>query len=136
MGRLLRVDGRGIASALGPLETQIIEELWRRGGWMSVTDIMPAFASKLTYSTVKTVLGNLVDKGHLKKRAAGRANEFATTITREAFEERVVADLVKPLIAQYRNPLLAHIVNQLDDDAGIDELERLLQAKRKKPRSV
>lgn len=108
-----------------------MEVIWQRGGWVSVSDVMPAFDSTLAYSTIKTILSNLVDKGHLKKRSAGRANEFAAAITREAFEETVVADLVRPLIAQYRNPLLAHIVNQLDDEDDIGELERLLQEKRK-----
>ncbi len=134
MRRLLWVDGRGHATTLGPLETQVMEQIWLRSGWASVTDIMPAFEAKLSYSTIKTVLGNLVEKGHLKKRTAGRANEFAARITREAFEEQVIADLVKPLIAQYRQPLLAHIVSQLDDNDGIMELEQLLKEKRSKRR--
>lgn len=108
-----------------------MEVVWQRGDWVSVSDLMPAFGSTSAYSTIKTILSNLVDKGHLKKRSAGRANEFAAAVTREAFEETVVADLVRPLIAQYRNPLLAHIVNQLDEDDDIAELERLLKEKRK-----
>lgn len=109
-----------------------MDEVWRQGGWISVSDLMPAFRPKLTYSTVKTILSNLAEKGHLKKRSAGRANEFMAASTREAFEEKVVADLVKPLISQYRNPLLAHIVDQLDDDEGIAELARLLREKRRR----
>jgi predicted transcriptional regulator len=131
MKRLLRVDGHGVASTLGPLETRVMQAVWERGGWVSVSDVMPAFGSTLAYSTIKSILSNLVDKRHLKKRSAGRANEFAAAITREAFEEMVVADLVKPLIAQYRNPLLAHVVQQLDDEEDIAELERLLREKRK-----
>ena len=105
-------------------------ELWRRGGWSSVTDLMPAFVPKLAYSTIKTILNNLADKGHVKKRSAGRANEFSAASTREAFEDRIVADLVKPLVTQYRSPLLAHIVDQLDDDEDLLELERMLRKKR------
>ncbi|MDQ2680383.1 MAG: BlaI/MecI/CopY family transcriptional regulator [Candidatus Eremiobacteraeota bacterium] len=102
---------------------------------MSITDIMPVFAAKLSYSTIKTVMSNLAEKGHLRKRAAGRANEFRAAITRAAFEEGMLDDLVRPLIAHYRNPLLAHIVSQLNDDDGIAELERLLELKRgKRPR--
>ena len=132
MKRILRVDGKGAASPLGPLETRVMAQVWQRGGWVSVTDIMPAFEKKLAYSTIKTVLNNLADKRHLKKRAAGRANEYSAAISRAAFEERVIADLVKPLITNYRFPLLAHIVNQLDDDLSMAELERLLAQKRSK----
>lgn len=121
----------GTASPLGPLEASVMEELWRRGGWSSVTDLMPAFRSKLAYSTIKTILNNLADKGHVQKRSAGRANEFSAASTREAFEDRIVADLVKPLVTQYRSPLLAHIVDQLDDDEDILELERMLRKKRR-----
>lgn len=134
MARLLRVDAKGTASMLGPLETQVMEELWRRRGWSSVADIMPVFESKLAYSTIKSILTNLAVKGHLKKRAIGRANEFSPIATRAAFEARVVEDFVRPLLTQYRNPLLAHIVQQLDDDDGIIELERLLAEKRGKRR--
>ncbi len=130
MRRLLRVN-EGTASLLGPLEAAVMDELWRRDGWSSVTDLMPVFRSKLAYSTIKTILNNLVDKGHLKKRSAGRANEFSAATTREAFEDRIVADLVKPLVTQYRSPLLAHIVDQLDDDQDILELERMLRKKRR-----
>jgi len=47
MRRLLRVDGKGAASTLGPLETDVMREVWRAGGWVSVSDVMPAFAAKL-----------------------------------------------------------------------------------------
>ncbi len=129
MRRLLRVSG-STASALGPLETPVMEELWRRGGWSSVADLMPIFRARFAYSTIKTILNNLVEKGHLKKRSAGRANEFSAAVTRQAFEERIVADLVRPLVTQYRNPFLAHIVDQLDDEESVRELERLLKKKR------
>jgi predicted transcriptional regulator len=132
MKRLLRVDGQGNASALGPLETRVMEEVWRHGDWISVSDLMPVFRSKLAYSTIKTILNNLAEKGHLKKRTGGRANEFMAASTREAFDEKVVADLVKPLISHYRNPLLAHIVEQIDDDEGIAHLARLLREKRRR----
>jgi predicted transcriptional regulator len=135
MKRLLRVDGRGNASVLGPLETRVMEEVWRHGDWISVSDLMPVFRSKLAYSTIKTILSNLAEKGHLRKRTAGRAGEFMAASTREAFDEKVVADLMKPLIAHYRNPLLAHIVDQLDDlddNEGLAELARLLREKRRR----
>ncbi|MHB8702644.1 MAG: BlaI/MecI/CopY family transcriptional regulator [Candidatus Tyrphobacter sp.] len=130
MKRLLRFGARGSVSALGPLESEIMDALWLRGGWSSAPEIMPRFASRCAYSTIKTVLNNLSVKGHVRKRAAGHVNEFSAVLTREAFEERLVADVVKPLVTHYRNPLLAHIVHQLDDEDGIAELERLLRERR------
>lgn len=107
--------------------------LWGSSTWITVGDVHASIehqGAQLTYSTVKTVMNNLVEKGHLRKRSAGRANEFLATASRSEFERTVVDDVIRPLIANYRNPLLAHIVNQLDDENGIAELERLLAEKK------
>ncbi len=121
--------------ALGPLETEVMGALWQRGTWLPVSEIHEALRSKqrdLSYSTVKTILNNLVEKGHLHKRSAGRPNEFSAVLSKDAFEAGVVGDVLKPLIRNYRNPLLAHVVNELNNDADIAELERLLAQKKAK----
>ncbi len=133
MRRTFRLDGKGSGTALGPLEAQVMDVIWGKSAWIAVGGVHEALEQKgpyLSYSTVKTVMNNLADKGHLSKRSAGRANEFAATKSRDDFEKTVVGDVVGPLIANYRNPLLAHIVSQLDDESGIAELERLLAEKK------
>ena len=133
MRRTFRLDGNGSGTALGPLEAQVMDRIWSKATWVSVGDIhaaIEAAGAPISYSTVKTVMNNLVEKGHLRKRSAGRANEFLATASRSEFERTVVDDVIRPLIANYRNPLLAHIVNQLDDENGIAELERLLAEKK------
>ncbi len=79
-------------------------------------------------------MSNLAEKGHLRKRSAGRANEFEAAQTREAFEDSVVGDILGPLMRDYRNPLLAHIVDQLDGEGAVVELERLIAEKKEKHR--
>ncbi|MHB8434240.1 MAG: BlaI/MecI/CopY family transcriptional regulator [Candidatus Tyrphobacter sp.] len=74
MKRLLRFGARGSVSALGPLESEIMDALWLRGGWSSAPEIMPRFASRCAYSTIKTVLNNLSVKGH-----GGRADVRGNT---------------------------------------------------------
>ena len=130
---MFRLDGKGSGTALGPLEAQVMDCVWAHDAWAAVGEVHEAMAKKGTrvaYSTVKTVMNNLVAKGHLRKRSAGRANEFLASASRSEFERTVVDDVVRPLIANYRNPLLAHIVSQLDDEGGIAELERLLAEKK------
>ncbi len=122
---------------MGPLETQVMEAIWARGGWVTISDIHQAFQKpehELAYSTIKAIMSNLADKGHLHKRSAGRANEFKSVQTRQAFEENVVGDILGPLMRRYRNPLLAHMIDQLDRDGDMAELERLLAEKKSKPR--
>ena len=115
-----------------------MEIIWLSAGWVAVGDVHAALEAEprqIAYSTVKTVMNNLADKGHLKKRCAGRANEFAPRVSRVDFEKTVVDDVLSPLITNFRNPLLAHIVNQLDDEGGIAELERLLAEKKAQRRA-
>ncbi len=134
---MFRLDGNGSGLALGPLETKVMDAIWSREGWVAVSDIHEALTkgkSDFAYSTIKTIMTNLAEKGHLQKRSAGRANEFQAVQTREGFEESVVGDVLRPLIRNYRNPLLAHIIDQLNNDADVAELERLLAAKKAQQR--
>lgn len=137
MRRIFRLDGTGSGLAQGPLETKVMAAIWARGGWVAVSDIHEACQEakrELSYSTIKTIMSNLAEKGHLRKRSAGRANEFEAAQTREAFEDSVVGDILGPLMRDYRNPLLAHIVDQLDGEGAVVELERLIAEKKEKHR--
>ncbi|MFN2461214.1 MAG: BlaI/MecI/CopY family transcriptional regulator [Candidatus Velthaea sp.] len=134
--RVFRLDRAGTPSALGPLESRLMEIVWSLGGWFTVSDVVAQLKYKrgekpLAYTTVKTVLTNLVEKRHLKKRSAGRANEFKAVLTRDAFQRAFIDDVIGPLLRNQRNPLLAHIVDELaSDDDTYAEFERLLAIKR------
>ena len=132
MKRTLRIGTNGQALVLGPLEQRVMAVLWaRQADWLAVSDVLAAMRGRpLSYSAVKTVLGNLVDKGHVRKRSRGRANEFTAAQSRASFEQTMMGDVVAPLLRQYRNPLLAHIVDGLETESQIAELERLLAQKR------
>jgi predicted transcriptional regulator len=128
----------GFDFALGPLESEVMEIIWALGAWVTVAEVVEERARRGTssvYSTVKAVMQNLHDKGHLKKRPQGKHNEFTPALTRDAFERRAVGRVLDPLLRYHRNPLLAHIVDELIDDEGaIAELEALLAAKQRKRR--
>jgi predicted transcriptional regulator len=135
--RLLRLDrSSGTPSSLGPLEARVIDVMWSLGGWLSVSDVMAHMKygkgqKPLAYSTVKTIMQNLADKHHLKKKSAGRANVFTPAVSREEFQRAVIDDVVRPLLKTQRNPLLAHIAGELArDDESYAEFERLLAQKR------
>jgi len=135
--RLFRLNGAGgVPSRLGPREARVMEILWDLGGWASVSDVIAKMTyakgeNPLAYSTVKTIMQNLADKRHLKKKAAGKANVFKPALTREAFEDSLIDDVLRPLLKAQRNPLLAHIAGELAaNDESYAEFERLLAQKR------
>ena len=128
--------GVGFDFVLGPLESEIMEAAWSLGRWASVGDVLEERerlgAPVANYSTVKNVMANLHDKGHLRKRPAGKQNEFVPAVSREQFARSAVGRVVNPLLRNHRHPLFAHIVDELfEDEQAIAEFEALIAARRK-----
>jgi len=141
-GRIFRVDRAGAPSALGPLEARVMEIVWKFDGWFTVTDVAGKIdyrrdECELAYTTIKTIVSNLAKKRHLEKRAAGRANEFKAALTRDAFQQAFIGDVLGPLLKSQRNPLLAHLADELAaDDETYAEFERMLAQKRAERKHV
>jgi predicted transcriptional regulator len=105
---------------------------------MTVGDVdalLHARGENLAYSTIKTVMTNLTKKGLLTKRPAGRANAFTAAQTRAAFERSIIGRVVDGLLRGYRNPVLAHLADELiANEESLTEFERLLAERRGKQR--
>lgn len=127
---LFRLAGKSRASLLGPLETQIMDIIWSADAPQSVGDVhaaLPARPRPLAYSTVKAVLANLVAKGHLHRHAEHRTHTFSAVETREAFQQRTVANIMDSLMKDYRQPLMAHLAGQFAvDRKALAEIEQLI----------
>jgi predicted transcriptional regulator len=128
--------GAGFDFVVGPLESEILEAAWALGRWAPVSDVLEERERRggtpVSYSTIKNVMANLHEKGHLRKRPAGKQNEFVPTLSRDDFARRAVGRVVGPLLRNHRHPLFAHIVDELmDDEQAIGELEALIAQRRK-----
>jgi|SRR6185437_469931 len=137
--RILRLTKGAVPSALGPLETKVMDVVWDSSDWVSVADVSASLDERgekpLAYTTVKTILSNLAEKKHLRKKAAGKANVFRAVKDRETFQREMITQMVRPLLRMQRNPFLTHLVDELiDDDKGLAEFERLLAERRSKRR--
>ncbi len=62
---------------------------------------------KLAPTTVLTVLGRLVDKGHLEKASIGRASSFAPSVTKDDFLRNQIEVLVETLRKEFPEELEA-----------------------------
>lgn len=128
--------GEMMRSALGELEREIMETVWERGE-MSVRDIHSAFGEeRAAYTTLMTTCDRLYKKGLLDRRMEGRAFLYAPRITHEEFTQSITKDLIDGLLGKTdgeAKPVLACIVDAVGeyDDEMLDELERLLQEKRR-----
>lgn len=117
--------------ALGRLEREVMEELWRRGD-LSGREIHEAFDERVAYTTITTTLDRLFKKKLLDRRKDGRAFVYRPRISREEFESGVTKDLIDGMLGGDAEPVLAYIVEAVSDRNRelLDELDRLVKQKR------
>jgi predicted transcriptional regulator len=123
------------STALGHLERQTLEEIWRRGE-TSVRDIFVSFEKRIAYTTLMTTLDRLYKKSLLSRRKAGRAFLYSAMVTSEEFEQRIAEDVIDGLLGQNSEgvePILACIVDTISDHDRelLNELDRLIKQKRR-----
>jgi len=120
---------------LGPLEARVLDALWARPCPCSVRDLQQAFPG-VAYTTLMTTLDRLHRKGVLVREKQGRAFVYAPRDSRERFLAARAGGGLAPLLADRdgAGALLSFFVDAVgrQDEALLDELERLIQQKRKK----
>jgi predicted transcriptional regulator len=121
---------------LGKLEQQVLDEVWRFGGEVSVRDVHRAFNERIAYTTLMTTLDRLFKKNLLNRRKDGRAFLYTAAMAREDFDHGIKADVIDGLLGQGADgiePVLACIVDTVSerDLEFLDELDRLVQEKKR-----
>lgn len=127
--RRLRRLGPGPASAdegdekfLGPLESAVMDRLWKRGS-ATVRDIVDDLARtrSLAYTTVMTIMTRLHAKGLLQRVREGKTYVYRPAFTREEHRERISRELVRGLVNEFGDVALAQFAAELD---GVDDGHR------------
>ena len=121
--------------ALGPLERQVLEEIWRREE-VCVRDVYVAFDEAIAYTTLMTTLDRLYKKRLLTRRKDGRAFFYSAVISSAELEQGIREDVIDGLLdlgADGIQPVLACIVDAVThkDRELLDELDRLIKEKRR-----
>jgi predicted transcriptional regulator len=129
-----RASRHPLKHALGHLEAEVMEVLWRRGE-IAVRDAQRELSRPIAYTTVMTTLDRLYKKGIVSRRREGRAFLYTAAYARHEMEVTVTSDLVSDLLADdaaAATPLLSNLVDVVADRDGrlLDELERLVRDKR------
>jgi predicted transcriptional regulator len=113
---------------LHELETEVMEEMWRRGE-ASVRTVMDTLNEKATkpraYTTYMTILARLHKKGLLTRRREGKTDYYAPLFEREEYLGLRARSEVEQLVAQYGDIALSNFAQQM---AGLDpDRRRALQ---------
>jgi predicted transcriptional regulator len=126
-----RGRGQKPPPVLHELEAEIMEEVWRQGGELTVREVMEALnrgaKRPRAYTTYMTVMRRLNDKGLLVRRRSGRQDTYAPRLTREQYRERRAAAEVRDLVDQYGDAALVHFARSIStlDPARQRALRRL-----------
>jgi BlaI family penicillinase repressor len=126
---------------LAKSEWSLMEALWTRGeATASALQADLRSTQAWAYSTVKTMLDRLVEKGYVKSKRIGNVYEYSAKIRRGAVVARTIDDLADRVLAGSVTPLISRLVERRRLNAEeIRELRRMLDdypvPKDKDPRS-
>ena len=113
---LRRIRRAATGDFLGPLETAVMERLWRRGP-ATVRDVVDDVGRSrgLAYTTLMTVMVRLQAKGLLSRDRHGKTYLYRAAFTREEHRARLSRDLARGLVSQFGDAALAAFSAELDD---------------------
>ena len=111
-----------------------MDVVWAGPG-ATVRDVMKTLGGEPAYTTVMTTLDRLFKKGLLQRRREGRGFLYVAAVTRDDLSRGVAGAIVEALLGgePAARPILSGIVDAVSDKdrAMLDELERLVRAKRR-----
>src|SRR5438874_4557909 len=123
--------------ALGPLETDLLHRLWKRGS-ATVRELIEERGTTLAYTTVMTTLDRLHKKGVLDRIADGRAFRYQPRQTQEEFNRAALGRDIRQLLGSAAEPAapISFLVDTVTehDRALLDELQRAVERKRREIR--
>lgn len=128
----LEADDR---TALGPLESEVMDVLWIRGR-SNVREVVEGLQRPLAYTTVMTTLDRLFKKGMLSREKADRAFFYLPALSREQWEQTRAGRWLSGFLSGPKTSgelLISCLVDAVEkhDEALLDELERQIQLKRR-----
>ena len=134
MATLFRPDATGLQKVFGDLEAVIMETLWAQGPG-TVSAVYKALTPQraVAYTTVKTVMERLTEKGSLDCDTRQRAYLYTPTQNRADFLHQVSDAVLRGLLAEGNQTVavqfLEATVRQCDLEA-LDRLQGLIEARR------
>lgn len=109
--RMAPKNDKANASSVTDAELEILKALWD-GGPATVRELLDRLGNAQAYTTVQTLLGRLVDKGHVRTDRRDLAHVFTATVAREELAERQVQQVAGALLDGAVAPLVLRLVEQ------------------------
>lgn len=130
---VFRPQEKGLRQVFGDLEAEIMELIWSLKR-VTVADVHRVLESRreIAYTTVKTVMGRLAEKGYLNRTSAERAHVYTPTKSRDEFLREVGDAVLAGLFSEFGRPIAAHLLESMSqwDPASLDRLQGLIEERR------
>jgi predicted transcriptional regulator len=138
LNRFFRSGQSGFAQ-LGPLEQQLMEEIWARGN-ATVRELLCVGNLSVAYTTVMTTLDRLYKKQLLTRAAEGRAFRYSPKVSRQEMQRAAAGQAIRQLLESsgVASLPLSYLVEAVSEhDARLlDELQRMVERKRRELRKL
>lgn len=111
---------------LGPLETDVMETVWRLGE-STVREVHGELAPTrdLAYTTIMTTMSRLASKGLLARDTSGLAHRYVPTVSRDEYARSTVTSVLDWLVDSFPEPALNYFVEVVGDGGEDEQLEGL-----------
>lgn len=135
-GLRIRPEQDGLRSSLFDLEAEIMEVVWSKS-WeaFAVGDVLAELerTREIAYTTVMTTVARLHDKGLLTRHKDGRRYLYQPAMSRAGFLEAMTREVLGSLPDVGQQTAMALLVERVAqaDDAELDRLEAMIQARRR-----
>ncbi len=115
-------------------EAQIMDALFKLGD-ASVNEVRAQLPDPPSETAVRTLLGLLVDRGHVRRRRSGRRNVFRAAVSRERAGRKALRRVLEVFYdGSLEDALTAHLSDpkQAPDDEDYARLSKLIRDARRK----
>ena len=134
MDKSLPFLGSKQRTQLGPLEQEMLEEVWSRGS-VTVRELLADGKIRQAYTTIMTTMDRLFKKGLLLRVAEGKAFRYSPRCTREELPRLVAVSGIRQWIesSQTSSLSLSYFVEAISahDARLLDQLRALVERKRR-----
>jgi predicted transcriptional regulator len=117
---------QSLHSKLSRRERQIMDILYRRGR-ATANDVMAELTGEPNYSTVRTQLRVLEEKGHVQHETEGNRFVYTPTVPRHAVRQPALKHLVETFFGGSPEKVLAALIGNEGARLSDEELDRLAQ---------
>ena len=117
---------RNTGQALSRRERQILEALYRLGR-ASAAEIREAIEDPPTYTAVRTHLGILQDKGHVRYESDGTRYIYEPVVPREQMAKSAVDNVLQTFFGGSVERIVATLVDREESQVTDAQLERLAE---------